>query len=215
MRLRITCACCVSVQAGARRHGSRSRPICRSRPSVDRRPSVPDAPPPCSRRRVRCGYRIGTGTPAAFEIYPGAKPSPDLEAAANRDEVQIGIDPDEGTVSYFVSSDSFEDVLAFYRQRGRDFAMPPMPGLSDNGHDRGLAAEITFGPQGLKAVPTGLRVKQAFIILDGAEDILESRDWVTIIHPVIIGTKTTQGGGWRFTPVRTDNATAIVRMQRQ
>jgi hypothetical protein len=152
---------------------------------------------------------------AAFEIYPGAKPSPDLEAAANRDEVQIGIDPDEGTVSYFVSSDSFEDVLAFYRQRGRDFAMPPMPGLSDDGHDRGLAAEITFGPQGLKAVPTGLRVKQAFIILDGAEDILESRDWVTIIHPVIIGTKTTQGGGWRFTPVRTDNATAIVRMQRQ
>lgn len=156
-------------------------------------------------------------TPAAaeFQAYPGAAPSPELEAAAGREEVQIGIDPEEGTVSYATSADGFEDVLAFYLQHGHEFAMPPMPGLDDNGHDRGLAAEITFGAQGLKAVPTGVRVKQAFVIFDGAADINDSRDWLTIIHPVVFGARTGNGVGWRFTPVRTDNATAIVRMRRQ
>lgn len=156
-------------------------------------------------------------TPAAaeFQAYPGAAPSPELEAAAGREEVQIGIDPEEGTVSYATSADGFEDVLAFYLQHGHEFAMPPMPGLDDNGHDRGLAAEITFGAQGLKAVPTGVRVKQAFVIFDNAEDINDSRDWLTIIHPVVFGARTGNGVGWHFTPVRTENATAIVRMRRQ
>ncbi|WP_046866985.1 hypothetical protein [Microvirga massiliensis] len=155
-------------------------------------------------------------TPAAaeFQTYPGATPSPELEAAASREEVQIGLDPDEGMVSYFTSPDPFEDVLAYYLQLGREFAMPPMPGLADNGHDRGLAAEITFSAQGLRAVPTGVRVKQAFVILDGAQDITESRDWLTIIRPIVTGTRTRNAAGWRFTPVRTENATAIVRMQR-
>jgi hypothetical protein len=156
-------------------------------------------------------------TPAAadFRTYPGATSSPELEAAASRDEVQIGIDPDEGTVSYFTSTDSFEEVLAYYLRHGREFAMPPMPGLADNGHDRGLAAEINLGAQGLRAVPTGVRVKQAFVIFDGAQDITESRDWLTIIRPVVFGTRTGNAAGWRFTPVRTENATAIVRMKRQ
>ncbi|MEP9397770.1 hypothetical protein [Mesorhizobium sp. KR2-14] len=152
---------------------------------------------------------------AGFEPYPGAVPSPELEAAAGQEEVQIGIDPSEGTVSYFTTSDSFDDVLAFFLQHGHEFAMPPMPGLDDNGRDRGLAAAVTFGADGFKAVPTGVRVNQAFVIFDDAEDINESSDWLTIIRPVVFGARSGDGIGWRFTPVRTENATAIVRMRRQ
>jgi hypothetical protein len=156
-------------------------------------------------------------TPAAaeFQPYPAATQSPELAAAAERNEVQIGIDPDEGAVSYFTSPDSFDDVLAFYLQRGREFTMPPMPGLPGTGRDRELAAAITSGAQGLRAVSTGVRVKQAFIILDGAKDLDDSRDWLTVISPIVLGATTADGAGWRFTPVRTQNATAIVRMRKQ
>lgn len=155
--------------------------------------------------------------PAAAEFlpYPGAASSSELETAASREEVQIGIDPEEGTVSYATSADRFEDVLAFYLQHGHEFAMPPMPGLDDNGHDRGLAAEISFDAKGFRAVPTGLRVKQAFVIFDDAKDINDSRDWLTIIHPIVFGARAGNGMGWHFAPVRTENATAIVRMRRQ
>ncbi|MEZ0167491.1 hypothetical protein [Microvirga sp. TS319] len=121
---------------------------------------------------------------AEYRAYPTAKSSPDLQAAAERSEVQIGMVPDEGAASFFTTPNSFDDVIEFHLRHGREYPMPPMPGLDDHGRDRGLAAEITFGAQGPEAKPTGMRVRQAFIIFGGATDITESRDWLTIIRPI-------------------------------
>ena len=72
-------------------------------------------------------------------------------------------------------------------------------------------AEIRFGPNGIRTVPSGLRVKQARVILDGAADIGESRDWLATARPVV---PLPDPDGTRFTYGDVRDVTAIVRVQR-
>ena len=110
-----------------------------------------------------------------------------------------------------MSADSFEDVLAFYRDLGQEYTLPAMPGLWGEGYERDLPAEIRFGAQGIETVPSGIRVKQAHIVLDGAADIEQAREWVSITRPLVLETDT---DGTRFTYGEVRDVTAIVRVRK-
>ena len=68
------------------------------------------------------------------------------------------------TASYYTTADSFEKVVAFYKNVGKEYRMPHMPGGK---------------------LPSGQELKMTYIIFDGAADIMASKSWAKIQHPFI------------------------------
>lgn len=147
---------------------------------------------------------------ADFQFYPGARTDAELQQAVEDAAAELG-EPAEGEMELFVSADPFEDVLAFYRQLGQEYQLPAMPGLWGEGYERDLPAEIRFGANGIETVPSGIRVKQAYILLDGAADLEHARAWVGITQPMVLQTDT---DGTRITYGDVRDITAIVRVQK-
>lgn len=147
---------------------------------------------------------------ADFEPYPGAQPDPELQKAVEEASTDFGV-PVEGEMELFVSADPFEDVLAFYRKLGQEYFLPAIPGLLRDGYERDLPAEMRFGANGIETVPSGIRVKQAYVVLDGPPDIADAREWVAITRPLILEWDT---DGTRFTYGEVRDATAIVRVRK-
>lgn len=155
---------------------------------------------------------------ADFQFYPGARPDAELQQAVEDAAAELVEDaaaelgePAEGEMELFVSADPVEDVLAFYRPHGQEYQLPAMPGLWGEGYERDLPAEIRFGANGIETVPSGIRVKQAYILLDGAADLEHAKAWVGITQPMVLQTDT---DGTRITYGDVRDITAIVRVQK-
>ncbi|HEY0768219.1 MAG TPA: hypothetical protein VGD47_09715 [Steroidobacteraceae bacterium] len=75
--------------------------------------------------------------------------------------------PPRGTIftAAYHTNDSFEKVVAFYRGFGKEYTGPKMR-LGDR-------------------LPNGQRIKKTILILDGASDLLTSKNYVNIQHPFI------------------------------
>ena len=89
--------------------------------------------------------------------------------------------------------------------------MPRAAGDADTGYERVLPGEVKQGTSGVQTTPSGIKIKQAFVILDGAPDILQSKDWVTIARPFIFSAKL-EGTKVIYSDVR--DVTAIVRVRK-
>lgn len=98
-----------------------------------------------------------------FKIYPGATKytPPDTEQTR---EAQKALPPGTVATSY-ITNDSFEKVVAFYKGFAQEYTMPGMP------KDRKL--------------PNGHELKQAYFIFDGAKDLSTSKTWAQIQRPFI------------------------------
>lgn len=95
------------------------------------------------------------GQPAAFKPYPGAA----VDQKATKEAKELA----EGEVTIYTTRDSFEKVLAFYKPLGKEYRMP--------------------APDGPVPLRSGGTLKEAYFILDGAPDIVESRAWFKIQRP--------------------------------
>jgi hypothetical protein len=95
-----------------------------------------------------------------FKSYKGAKP----DAAATAEAQRLAAAEPELEVTVYVTADPFEKVHEFYRGVGTEFRM---------------AGKRT------RKMPNGQELRDAFIILDGAKNILTSKMWVKLQRPYI------------------------------
>ncbi len=96
----------------------------------------------------------------AFELYPGATAYAPPETEANK---QFSQSLRPGTkITAYLSNDSLEKVLAFYKRLGKEFT--PRNVIDDK-------------------LPNGQHLRKKFVILDGASNLLASREWVSVQHP--------------------------------
>lgn len=126
-------------------------------------------------------------------LYPGAKHDAEITRQA-----QLAAPMGSGdAVSVAVTSDSFEQVLAFYKAAGTEIRLSPRPGQPETGYERELPADVKGG----KMPGTPLKVKQVVVLLDDAQDLTDSKNWVTIIRPFLFDV-TLEGERFNYKDVR-------------
>jgi len=141
---------------------------------------------------LACVLAAGAGLAhgAPFKPYPGAQVDEYTTEAVNR-RAASRAGEEMGRTTIYVTTDAYEKVVAFYRRSGREFVMPG-----------GLAQ-----PSDL---PEGKKLRQIYLILDGAASLRTSRNWVKIQSPYV-------GPTWKAeikpgdTPIR--ELTAIMHVQ--
>ena len=123
----------------------------------------------------------------AAKIYPGAKKytPPDTEETR---EAAKAMPPDMQSTIY-LSEDAYDKVASFYRGQGKEFTMPGMQ-------------------KGAK-LPSGQEMHQSFFILDGAEDLRDSKSWVKVQRP-FIGSVVMKDGAPEFKDIRDVTAIEVV-----
>jgi hypothetical protein len=98
-----------------------------------------------------------------FKVYPGASKytPPDTEQTR---EMQKALPP--GTkATVYLTNDSFQKVVAFYKGSAREYTMPGIP-------------------KGRK-LPSGQELKQTYFIFDGAKHLMTSKSWAQVQRPFI------------------------------
>lgn len=120
-----------------------------------------------------------------FKVYPGATKYTPPDTKETR-EARAALPP--GTTStIYISTDSFEKVVAFYSSFGKEYKMP--------------------GMRGSRKLPSGQDLKDTYLIFDGATDIVASKSWVKVQRP-FIGSVDFKAGVPTYSDVR--DITAIV-----
>ena len=121
----------------------------------------------------------------AFSVYPGATKFTPPASQENR-EAMKALPPDT-QASYYLTDDSFEKVVAFYKCHAKEYTMP-------------------FAKKGGK-LPNGQELKEAYFIFDAAKDLMTSKNWAKIQRPYI-GAVGFKGGMPEYHDIR--DVTAIV-----
>jgi hypothetical protein len=127
----------------------------------------------------------------AFKLYPGATKytPPDTEETRQWASAL----PPGTKITAYLTSDSFENVVAFYRGLGRPYTNPNTP-VGDK-------------------LANGRRIQKAFVIFDEAPDLRTSRRWISIQHPFIRWVAREKGGEAGYRDVR--DVTEIVLTEKQ
>ena len=84
-------------------------------------------------------------------------------------------------ITAYISNDSYEKVVAFYRGIGKDYT----------------PNQKRAPPQ----LPHGQRLRKTFVILDGSVDLESSKNWVAVQHP-FFGAVSLSGGKPQYNDVR-------------
>src|SRR5579871_2226697 len=100
---------------------------------------------------------------AGFLFYPGSTPYRPPDTEANR-QWTSALRPGT-TITAWFTSDSFEQVVGFYRSIAREYIPPRAPPA--------------------EKLPNGQRLQKTFLIFDGAPDPASSKQWVSIQHPFV------------------------------
>lgn len=98
-----------------------------------------------------------------FKIYPGAAEYTPPDTPQNR-EIKNALPPGTVATSY-VTKDSFEKVVAFYKGFAQEYSVPGMPKN--------------------RKLPSGQELKQTYFIFDGAKDLTTSKSWAQVQRPLI------------------------------
>ena len=116
---------------------------------------------------------ITSDASAEYRAYPNALPDAAAQASISELLGQLRVDP-AIKPSLSITTDTFEQVLTFYQPLGREFRVS-YPTSVGEGYERELPSRVEVGADRLKQVPSGLRLKQAFLILDGASNLFSPR----------------------------------------
>jgi hypothetical protein len=127
----------------------------------------------------------------AFKLYPGATKytPPDTEETRQWASAL----PPGTKITAYLTSDSFEKVVAFYRGLGRPYTNPNTP-VGDK-------------------LANGQRIEKAFVIFDDAPDPRTSKRWISIQHPFIRWVSRKKGGVAGYRDV--SDVTEIVLTEKQ
>ena len=99
-----------------------------------------------------------------FKIYPNSKLDEKLTKESAEMAAQANLDTKP---SVYVTDDSFEKVITFYKGNGKEYQMPYQQ------------------PGKFQKLPSGRELKAAFFIFDGAKDLGSSKLWAKIQRPYI------------------------------
>jgi len=125
-------------------------------------------------------FALSTGADAqGFKLYPGATKYTPPDTKDTRDAMK-SLPPGTTTTAY-ITNDSFEKVVAFYKSSAREYKMP--------------------GMRGDGKLPTGQEMKQTFLIFDGASNIGTSKSWAKVQHP-FVGSVDFKGGMPEYSEIR-------------
>jgi hypothetical protein len=136
-----------------------------------------------------CTAFAGAG---AFTPYPGSKFDDKASKTASQMLIAFGEKGTKLKVAVYMTSDSFEKVVSYYRAKGKEFGPP-----SD------VKKEY-------RKLPSGEPIMETFVILDGAADMLASSSWVKIQRPYV-GAIGMMDGKQVAEDVR--NVTAVIAVQ--
>ncbi len=98
-----------------------------------------------------------------FKIYPGASKYTPPDSKETREALKALPPGTEATI--YLTNDSFEKVVAFYKGFAKEYSMSGMP-------------------KGRK-LPSGQELKQTYFIFDAAKDLATSRSWAQVQRPFI------------------------------
>jgi hypothetical protein len=114
-----------------------------------------------------------------FKPYPGATKYTPPDTEENRELMKAL--PADTTATAYLTKDSFEKVVAFYKGSAKEYKMPGMPAN--------------------RKLPTGQEMKQTYMIFDGSADITTSKSWAKVQNP-FIGSVDFKGGAPVYSDVR-------------
>lgn len=123
-----------------------------------------------------------------FKVYPGAKKFVSPETKESKEA--LASLPAGTEISSYLTNDSFEKVVAFYKGLGKESSLP-------------------FMKKGEK-LPNGQEIKRTWFIFDGADDISTSPSWAMVQRPYI-GSVEMKGTTPQYGDIR--DVTAIVVQQ--
>lgn len=121
----------------------------------------------------------------SFKVYPGAKVE-DVYELKQSEPVNKMSRPTK--IVIFTTSDSFENVVSFYRGNAREYRMPG-------------------GGKPMK-LSSGQEFKEAYFILDNAGDITTSKHWIKVQRPYLVRGGTGESFRGKLETVR--DVTAII-----
>jgi len=98
-----------------------------------------------------------------FKVYSGATKYSPPETEETRAVLKAL--PPGSHVAYYLTNDSFEKVVAFYKSFAKEYAIP--------------------GRKSAGKLPNGQEIKQDFFIFDGAKDIITSKSWADVQRPYV------------------------------
>ena len=119
-----------------------------------------------------------------FVQYPGSVLDRDM---STKSTMAIKKSGSSDEVHVYTSRDGFDKVVAFYKKAGKEYAAP--------------------WTKLVRKLPDGRDIKVKVILLDGADDVSESKHWVQVQYP-FIGDVEMAGSTPRYKDVR--DATSIV-----
>src|SRR5215469_3094965 len=125
-----------------------------------------------------------------FKVYPGATKYTPPETEEMRAVLKAL--PPGSQVAYYLTNDSFEKVVTFYKSFAKEYAIP--------------------GRKSAGKLPNGQEIKQDFFIFDGAKDIITSKSWADVQRPYV-GSVRMNGMVPEYQDVR--DVTAIVFTQKK
>ena len=129
-------------------------------------------------------------TGQGFKVYTGATKFTPPDTEETREALKAL--PPGTQASYYLTNDSFEKVVAFYKGFAKEYTIP--------------------GRKSAGRLPNGQEIKQAFFIFDGAKDIVTSKSWADVQRPYI-GSIKMKGFVPEYHDVR--DVTAIVLTQKK
>ncbi len=100
-----------------------------------------------------------------FKVYPGATKYTPPDTKETKEAMEAV--PPGTTTDAYLTGDSFEKVVAFYKTFAKEYSMP-----------RRRTAATT-------RLPNGQDLKQTFFIFDGADSIVTSRHWAKVQRPFV------------------------------
>lgn len=94
------------------------------------------------------------------KMYPGAR----IDQASTEEAKTAGAQQPELDMTVYATADTFEKVYAFFKKTGKEYKV--------------------IG-SGVRKLPNGQELKNAFFILDEGADLVSSKVWVKVQRPYI------------------------------
>lgn len=104
-------------------------------------------------------------TAQGFKTYPGSTKYTPPDSEETREAKKATPPGTESAI--YISNDSYDKVVAFYKALGQEYTMP---GMAKN-----------------RKLPNGQELEQTFFIFDGAKDLSTSKSWAKVQRPFIGG----------------------------
>jgi hypothetical protein len=143
------------------------------------------------------------------DLYPGARPDPQAQAATPQIFAQNGLSNAPKSTAYS-TTDAWDKVVDYYRRTATEYKPPKR-----EGYDLDLPKSIKMeAPGKITRLNSGIHGQQAFFTLDGAKELYQSSRWLMVTTPKVTSIKVTgrinDPAGMQFTYDGIQNGVTVI-----